>query len=154
VHRSFFAALTCMFYFLQMHPSDAEGAIAIGTTGDMIKDGVAAGTTVNKPTKEEARAAALKDCQGFLPAKLAAKQCKVITTFTRQCVASAFDPKAGTPGAGLAIGPDKEGAEALALALCQASAGKDRLKYCVVMVASATTTSTGSSKGTICDTHD
>jgi hypothetical protein len=153
---SFFAMLTLVFYFSQPSPSTAAAALAVGTTGDMIKSGIATGVSSNEPTKEAASALALKRCQSYSAAKLAAQQCKIITTYTRLCFASAFDPKLGTPGAGLALGQDKEGAEALALTLCQASAGKDRAKYCVVMTASGAMSATAASseKGTLCDTHD
>jgi hypothetical protein len=85
-----------------------------------------------------------------------AKLCKVIETFTRQCFATAYDPKSGTPGAGWAIGPDKAAAEKLALAACQATAGDNRRGFCIVTTASSELSTTGASSlaDTLCDTHD
>ena len=153
---AFFIALTFFFCFLQPNSSNAESALAIGSTGNVAKDGVAIGAVVNRPTKEKAIAAALEECQLCPSAKLAAQRCKVITTFTRQCFATAFDPKKGTPGAGFAIGPDKQSAEAIALAVCQMTAGIDRVKYCVVTGVSEklSTEVASSTKGTVCDTQD
>lgn len=137
-------------------PSRAEGALAMGYSGSVSKDGIAVGAAWNEPNKEAARASALKRCQNYKPAPKMAARCKVITTFSRQCVATAFDPKFGTPGAGVAIGPDKDSAEAVALAMCEASAGIAQRTACIVMKSSGAISNTVASSvdGTVCDTRD
>jgi Domain of unknown function (DUF4189) len=136
-------------------PIAAEGAFAIGSTGDIVKDGIALGLSVNQPTKEAAAAAALKDCRAYTAARKAAARCKVIDTFKGKCFATAFDPKPLTPGAGWAIGPDMATAKARALAACQATAGTDRREFCIFMTVVATPTSTAATgSATACDTHN
>jgi hypothetical protein len=131
IAASFIPKITC-----------AEGAVAVGSTGNVAKDGIAIGSSTDWPTKAEAIAHALKNCQTSqnAPAKVRAL-CKIVQTFTRQCFATATDPKDGTPGFGWALGPDQTTAKALALAACQASAGNDRRTFC-------------ESLETICDTRD
>ena len=151
-----FFVVLMLVVFLHPNSSNAEGALAIGSTGNVAKDGIAMGTIVNRPTREMASAKALEECQHYPAAKLASQRCKVITTFTRQCFATAYDPKKGTPGVGFAIGPDRASAEALALAVCQATAGSDRVQSCVVTGASEklSTQVASSTTGTVCDTRD
>jgi len=150
------AACVVAPWVLAPNPSRAEGALAMGYSGSVAKDGIAVGTAWNEPNKEKARALALKRCQDYKPAPKMAARCKVITTFSRQCVATAFDPKFGTPGAGVAIGPDKDSAEAVALAMCEVSAGVGRRTACVVMKGAGAISNTVASSvdGTVCDTRD
>jgi hypothetical protein len=138
------------------NPSRAEGALAMGYSGNVTKDGIAVGTAWNEPNKERARALALKRCQDYKPAPKMAARCKVITTFSRSCAATAFDPKFGTPGAGVALGPDKDSAEAMALAMCEVTAGPGRLTACIVMKGSGAISSTVASSvdGTVCDSRE
>lgn len=112
-------------------PAASEGALAIGSTGNIVKDGIAYGSAYNFPTREEAARAALEQCRKWNAPKAAAN-CQVVATFRRECYAVANDPKAGTPGTGWAIGPSKETADARALAGCKSVAGKDRERFCVV----------------------
>ena len=109
----------------------AEGALAIGISGDIAKDGYSLGMSVNKDTEEKAREAALDWCRNH-GSPATRSNCRIISAFRRQCVAEANDPQAGTPGAGWAVGPDKEAAERMAMANCLATAGRDRQKFCVV----------------------
>jgi hypothetical protein len=149
-------ALTLTVSQLGSTSSIAAGAFAIGSSGDVARDGVAIGHSVNQSTKAAAAALALQQCRNYNPAPKMAKLCKVIETFTRQCFALAFDPKPGTPGVGWAIGPDKKSAETLALTACQATAGADRRGFCMVMTtpSAASTAAANSATGTVCDTHD
>jgi hypothetical protein len=119
----------------------AEGALAVGASGNVAKDGIALGGAIDKPTKQAAIDQALETCRRYDGAPKMAALCRIVGTFTRECFATAYDPKSGTPGVGWAIGPDKATAEERALAACQATAGASRRKFC---------------KGSqsFCDTHD
>src|SRR5262249_51765093 len=83
----------------------AEGALAVGSTGNVAEDGLAIGTAVNYKTREEAVSTALEYCRNYKPAPRSAESCQLIGSFTRECYALAYDPQAGTPGAGWAFGP-------------------------------------------------
>src|ERR1700744_1325634 len=89
-------------------PAIAEGALAIGLAGNIAKDGIAVGGSINRTTKDSAIAHGLSVCRAYQSALKAAANCKVVATFTRQCFATAFDPAPGTPGAGWAVGSDQD----------------------------------------------
>jgi hypothetical protein len=109
----------------------ADGALAVGSTGDVVKYGVAFGMVVDVP-KEKAAAKALQHCRTF-KAREAAERCSVVATFSKgECFAVALDPKSGTPGAGWAVGADAASAKSKALAMCEASAGAGRRGMCRV----------------------
>src|SRR5882672_4279902 len=88
-------------------PAGADGALAVGSTSDVAKDGIAVGTSVNYKSSTEAREAALKRCREYKPAPKAAAMCQSVGTFKGECYAVSFDPKPGTPGAGWAIASTK-----------------------------------------------
>jgi hypothetical protein len=127
--RGFAAACSLFFLLSGLSGASAIGAIAIGVTGDIAKDGYSLGYTVNHDTEDAARKAALEWCSTHGSQRTRAK-CRVIEVFRKQCAAEALDPKAGTPGAGWAVGPDRETAENRALELCKASAGRSRQGFC------------------------
>src|SRR5215472_4188253 len=91
----------------------AEGAIAIGASGNFSKDGFAFGGAINKSSTEAAI-------------------CRVVMTFSRECYALSFDPKPGTPGVGWAISDDKVKAEERAQKNCEVTAGAGRRDFCKV----------------------
>ncbi len=62
-----------------------------------------------------------------------AASCVIVGSFKRECISTAYDLKAGTPGFGWAIGPDKAKANERALAACQATAGEDRRAFCQLL---------------------
>ena len=134
-------AVICMAVHAITPAALAEGAIAIGASGNFAKDGFAFGGAINKSNTDEAGEQALSTCKKYEGAPKMAAICRVVMSFSRECYALAFDPKPGTPGVGWAVGPDKESAEERALAACQATAGASRRKFC---------------KGSqsFCDTHD
>src|SRR5260370_41444776 len=101
----------------------AEGALAVGTSGNFAKDGFAVGGAINKATKQDAIDQALATCRKYEGAPKMAEVCRIVATFRRECFAINFDPKAGTPGGGWAVGRDKAAAEESALAACPAAAG-------------------------------
>jgi len=117
---------------LRPHGAAAEGAIALGITGDIAADGYSIGINVNSNTEQEARDAALNWCRSH-GAKDTEDKCQILITFHRQCAAEAQDPKPGTPGAGWAVAADKETAEKMAMTTCFATAGKDRVGDCKIV---------------------
>jgi hypothetical protein len=110
----------------------AEGAFALGSSGDIAKDGVSYGYSTNHVTASDAVENALRECRGGKNAPKMAEICRIITTFKNECIAIAWDPKPGTPGMGIAFAPDKSNAETRALELCKMTAGTDRRTACVV----------------------
>jgi hypothetical protein len=122
----------------------ADGALAVGTTGDVVKDGIAFGTAIDVP-KEVAAAAALARCRTF-EARAAASHCEVVATFSRGCFAVAYDPKSGTPGAGWGVGPDQATAYSKAIAMCKATAGPGREGFCEVKSAGCDTSGPAGAK--------
>jgi hypothetical protein len=110
----------------------AEGAIAIGASGDFAKDGFAFGASINKTSADDAGEQALATCRKYEGAPKMAAICKVVFHFSHECYALSFDPKAGTPGVGWAIAADKETAEERALKNCQVTAGQDRRDFCKI----------------------
>lgn len=111
-------------------PARADGALAVGAPANMARDGIAIGTSINRKSADEARAAALKQCRDYKSARKAAALCREIGTFKGECYAVSLDPKAGMPGAGWAIAPTKALAEEQALDKCKATAGTDRRDFC------------------------
>jgi len=108
----------------------ADGAVAVGSTGDVVKHGIAFGMVANEP-KEKAADLALARCRTF-KAREAAAQCKVVATFSRECFAVAYDPQSGTPGAGWGVGKDQIDANLNAMKMCEATAGSGRARFCQV----------------------
>jgi len=128
-------ALTLVACLMGPRPGAAEGALAVGSTGNVAKDGIAIGDATNYATREAAVASALAYCRGRNNARIApnaAALCQIVATFTRQCGASALDRANHTPGAGWAIAATKEAAESQALANCQAAAGASRSQFCKI----------------------
>jgi hypothetical protein len=119
----------------------AEGALAVGASGNFAKDGFAVGGAIDKATKQDAIDQALATCRKYEGAPKMAAICRIVATFRRECFAINFDPKPGTPGVGWAVGPTKAAAEERALAACQTTAGAARRKFCKL-------------EQSFCDTHD
>ena len=113
-------------------PAAAHGALAVGSTSDVAKDGIAMGTAINYDTASEARKTALEYCKNYKSAPKAALQCRIVGSFKDECYAISFDPKAGTPGAGWAIASSKAAAERRALENCKTTAGADRIQFCEI----------------------
>jgi hypothetical protein len=132
---SILIALTLAACLIGPRPSVAEGALAVGSTGDVAKDGIAIGDATNYATRQDATASALVYCRGRNNSRIAPKAavlCQIVATFTRQCGASALDRANHTPGFGWAIAATKEAAESQALANCQATAGASRSQSCKI----------------------
>ncbi len=114
------------------HQAAAEGAMAIGVTGNIAKDGYSLGIAVNQATEAIAREKALQWCRTHGGARTR-DRCKIFAAFHDQCAAEAEDPAAGTPGAGWAVAKDEAAAKKMAMANCVATAGKDRASFCKVV---------------------
>ena len=106
----------------------ADGAIAMGSTGDVSTDGVAYGYVGNRSSTEAVRVA-LQTCRAY-DAPEAAAQCMVVASFRDECVAVANDPQPGTPGTAWAVHPNRAVAEQRALDGCRATAGAGRRNAC------------------------
>jgi len=132
VFQSVFAAALAAATLSFVPDVRAEGAFALGSSGDIAKDGVSYGYSTNNATSSEAVENALKECRIGKNAPKMAAICKLVTTFKNECVAIAWDPKPGTPGMGIAFAPDKANAEARAMELCKMSSGTERQTACVV----------------------
>ena len=127
-------ALALAAPLLAPNPGAAEGALAVGSTGNVLKDGIALGDGYNYPTSQGAIDRALAECRkqgGASPNAIA--NCMIVGTFKRQCDANSLDPASGTPGAGWAIAEDQQTAESRAIANCQATAGASRRQFCKIM---------------------
>jgi len=117
---------------LSPRAAGAEGAIALGITGDIAADGYSIGINVNSATAQVARDSALNWCKTH-GSKVTTAKCQILANFHHQCAAEAQDPKPGTPGAGWAIAPDKDTAAKMAMTTCFATAGKDRVGECKIV---------------------
>jgi Domain of unknown function (DUF4189) len=126
-------AVACCAFFIAAwpHGAAAEGAMALGVTGNITKDGYAIGINVNSGSETQARGAALDYCKSH-GSDVARAKCEIFATFHDQCAAEAEDPQPGTPGAGWAIAADKAAAEKMAMTNCLATAG-DRGSFCKVV---------------------
>ena len=131
--RSVSSMAFCCALFIAAWPQGAasEGAMALGVTGNITKDGYAIGININSGSEAEASTAALKYCQSH-GSDVARAKCEIFATFRDQCAAEAEDPQPGTPGAGWAIAADKAAAEKMAMMNCLATAG-DRGSFCKVV---------------------
>jgi hypothetical protein len=116
----------------------AEGALAVGSTGDVVQFGIAFGMVVDEP-KEKAAEMALERCRAFKASRAANAACEVKATFSRQCYAVALDPQSGTPGAGWGVGQDQIEANDKAMTMCEATAGLVRRAFCQVQAAGCDT---------------
>jgi hypothetical protein len=126
-----FAAAAAALFLMPASPASADGALAVGSTENIVKDGIAMGYSLDKDSEADAGKVALGECKDF-KAKKAAQQCRVIGTFKNECFAVAMDPKDGTTGVGWAIAARKPVAETRALESCKATAGAARVNYCAV----------------------
>ncbi len=124
------AALGCLV--LAGRDLRADGALAVGSTGDVVTFGIALGMAVDLP-KAKAGEAALERCRAFKGASRAAvASCEIKATFSRQCYAVAIDPQSGTPGAGWGVGGDQIEANDKAMTMCEETAGAARKAFCQV----------------------
>jgi hypothetical protein len=132
---SFARAVTLLCLVAESTSALAAGALAVGQTGNIRKDGLAIGFAVNRATKDRAEADALKQCLDFKAAPDRTRAlCKIVQVYEKQCVAVALDPKNGTPGAGWAVMATKAEADNSAMGRCRDTAGKSRATFCAITV--------------------
>lgn len=112
--------------------ANATGALAIGEPKNLA-DGFASGWSVGQTSEDVANAKAYEQCRdkADAPDQIRAL-CKVVRTFTNQCVAIALDTEPGATGTGYAVAPSKAEAERKALDDCRATAG-NRAQHCRVI---------------------
>ena len=112
--------------------ADAFGALAVGEPQNLA-DGFASGWSTGQNSEENARSRAYEQCRDKADAPESIRAlCKVIQTFTNQCVTIALDIEAGATGTGYAVAPSKQEAEDRAMADCRATAGS-RAQFCRVI---------------------
>lgn len=125
-----FAIVAAALHLAGAPAARGDGAIAVGSTGDVVRHGIAFGMMVNDSAKN-ASTIALERCRKF-EARDAAKHCKIVATFSRQCYAVALDPEPGTPGAGWGVDKTQEAANERALSMCRETAGANRETFCKI----------------------
>lgn len=127
-----FAFVALAALFIAHAPSAlASGAIAVGQTGNVAKDGLAIGWATGSVDRARAESVAKQKCLDFKDAPQRTRnRCRIVNTFDNQCLAIALDPKAGTPGYGYAVRPTLSEAKAEAISRCRETAG-NRGRYCV-----------------------
>lgn len=125
------ALLTGLLSLLPLS-ANATGALAIGEPQNLA-DGFASGWSIGQENEDVANAKAYEQCRdkADAPDQIRAL-CKVIRTFTDQCVAIALDTEPGATGTGYAVAPSKAETERRALEDCRATAG-NRAQYCRII---------------------
>jgi Domain of unknown function (DUF4189) len=128
-----FVALAAAAVIASPGPASAEGAMAVGIARGGVAKGYATGFAINQPTVKAARSSAVEQCRRTKSSNADARSgCEVVVTFRNKCVASAVDPKSGTPGAGWGMGGSQQAADSQALARCRAKAGSERAEFCEI----------------------
>jgi len=126
------AAIAMMAVLARGDVAIAAGATALALPSDVAKQGVTIYTAARYGTVEEAKAAALAGCRKSATSETLRALCKIVATFSNQCVAEALDPKDGTPGFGWAMARNSAEARRQAIANCRDTAGPDRQDACEV----------------------
>ena len=109
-----------------------HGAIAVGVGEDVARDGLAIGAAWDMPDAETARQQALQQCRALPGTPPHARaRCEITRTFSRMCIAAAFDPDSSTAGWGWAVAPTQAEAEARAVRFCK----RGMLQFCIVKIA-------------------
>jgi tetratricopeptide (TPR) repeat protein len=101
----------------------AAGAIAVGQTDDLARDGYAFGVDYNDLRDSAAADLAVASCRATQAR--ARDKCAVVKTFHDECFAFAMDSKLAPRGAEWALALTREAAKAQALSQCRASAGRE-----------------------------
>ena len=118
-------ALIALLMFIIAVPrlTQAHGALAIGIPENVALHGFSIGFAWDKPNVDIARVDALRTCLD-LPTALphARGLCRVVTTFSRQCLSIANDP--GGSGWGWGVDTSSARAQSKALASCVSTVRK------------------------------
>jgi hypothetical protein len=103
--------------------SFAEGALAIGLSGNDPNNGFVVGVSHDEATAADAQAKALADCRGsdIKNTSKARTACKLIEVFRNQCANDAINGDKDTPSTavGWAVGPDSKTTDSRAVAMCE-----------------------------------
>jgi hypothetical protein len=127
------AALLAVEAIAWSRPVGAEGAMAVGIARGGVAKGYATGFALNQANDKAARTSAVEGCRKDKNSNADARgNCEVVVTFHNKCVASAVDPKSGTPGAGWGTGGTQKAADSQALARCRTTAGSERADSCEI----------------------
>ena len=114
-------------------PAGADGAMAVGVARGGVAKGYATGFAANQSNDKAARTSAIEGCRKDRNSNADARSnCEAVVTFKNKCVASAVDPKNGTPGAGWGTGTTQKAADSQALARCRKTAGSERADSCEI----------------------
>lgn len=114
-----------LFAFAMLWPSlaPAHGAVAVGIPDSVANDGFSIGMATDAPTADMARVESLRACLDSKTAPAKARGlCRVVTTFSRQCVSIAHDP--GGAGWGWAVERTIAEAQTMALRSCKSTVSK------------------------------
>ena len=104
-------------------PAGAEGALAIGLPRDTAREGIAFGYALNYRSRASAEETALGKCRNFQDAPPSTRAlCRLVQSFSGQCLAIALDTQPGVHGEGWAIDHSQQVAEQRALNQCRAIA--------------------------------
>jgi hypothetical protein len=115
-------------------PAAADGAMAVGVARGGVAKGYATGFAANQPSEKAARSSAVEGCRKDKKSNADARSnCEAVVSFKNKCVASAVDPKDGTPGAGWGTGGTQKAADSQALARCRKTAGSERADSCQIL---------------------
>jgi hypothetical protein len=127
------AALAIVAATARSRPAGADGAMAVGVARGGVAKGYATGFAANLPNDKAARTSAVEGCRKDKNSNADARSnCETIVTFKNKCVASAVDPKNGTPGAGWGTGTTQKAADSQALSRCRKTAGSERADSCQI----------------------
>jgi hypothetical protein len=127
------AALAVIAVTACSRPAGADGAMAVGVARGGVAKGYATGFAANLPNDKAARTSAVEGCRKDRNSNADARgNCETVVTFKNKCVASAVDPKSGTPGAGWGTGTTQKAADGQALARCRKTAGSERVDSCEI----------------------
>lgn len=105
-------------------PAFASGALAVGQTGNIAKDGVAVGVSEDRSTRAEAREEALEICRAAEGVSQAVRnECTVVQDFQHGCVSVYADKRPKTTGFGWGYASTAFHAKWDALNACRDSVG-------------------------------
>jgi len=105
-------------------PALASGALAVGETGNIARDGVSVGVSEDRATRAEAREEALQICRTAEGVSQAARnKCTIVQDFQHGCVSVYADKQPRTPGFGWGYASTPLRAKWDALYACREAAG-------------------------------
>lgn len=111
----------------------ADAALAVSHVGDVARQGLAMGWSVDYASKEAAEKEALARCRAFADAPQATREaCRVVESFRDRCLAVALDPEPGTAGVGWDVHKSRDWAEEEAMEKCAESSSPKRRTSCRV----------------------